>query len=118
MPPWVGRAEKAAVAALAPRVIRLAPVDDVAAAIIDDAADHLAAHVLALLHRLGPWSAAATPVPVVFHGGALGEDELAGRVAERLDQGPIAVARRAPIADALTGALRRARDHRRASARP
>lgn len=105
--PWVGRAEKGAVAALAPRVLALAEGGDaVAREIVAAAAGDLARHVVALVERLGPWS---PPVPVVFHGGALSEAALARRVEERLRSSPIATTRRDPAADAVAGAVQHAR---------
>ncbi|MBV9109162.1 MAG: N-acetylglucosamine kinase, partial [Gemmatimonadetes bacterium] len=72
IPPWVGRAEKAAVAALAVHVIDAAAAGDaVAAALVRREAGELAAHAAALARRLEPWSAT---IPVVFHGGVLGID--------------------------------------------
>lgn len=106
VPPWAGRAGKADVAALAPVVVRLAEAGDIVAArILDTAADDLARHVTALVHRLGPWSA---PVPVVFHGGALREPTMADRVEDRLRSAPVRITRQEAAADALTGAVRMA----------
>lgn len=66
---WVARADKAAVAALAPRVAAAAAAGDaVAAAIVRQAAGELAAHVAALHERLGPWPGT---VSVAFSGGLL-----------------------------------------------
>lgn len=103
IPSWVARTDKAEVAALAPRVARLAEEGDAAAdRIIRAAADHLAHHVEALLVRLAPWSG---PVPIVFYGGALEDPDLAHRVEDRLRAAPVDVVRRPPIADAVTGAI-------------
>lgn len=104
--PWLGRAGKGVVAALAPRVLALAEDGDaVAREILAAAARDLVRHVDALLERLGPWSA---PVPTVFHGGALTEAALARRVEERLRSSPVATARREPVADAVAGAVQHA----------
>lgn len=106
VPPWVGRAGKGEIAGLAPVVVRLAEAGDtVAGRILDTAADDLMHHVTTLVEKLGPWS---TPVGVVFHGGALRERALAGRVEARLRDGPIPMARREGAADAVTGAVRMA----------
>lgn len=106
IPAWVGRADKADIAALAPLVIRRAASGDaVAAGILDTAADDLARHVEALTERLGPWPA---PVGVVFHGGVLRERAVAERVEARLGSLPTPVVRREAAADAVTGAVRRA----------
>ncbi|NIP83466.1 MAG: hypothetical protein GWM90_31255 [Gemmatimonadetes bacterium] len=108
IPSWVARTDKAEVAALAPRVARLAEEGDGAALrIVEAAADHLAHHVEALLVRLAPWS---RPVPVVFFGGALEDPDLARRVESRLRHSPVETARRRPIADAVTGAVLHALD--------
>jgi N-acetylglucosamine kinase-like BadF-type ATPase len=103
---WVGRTEKAEVAALAPHVSRLAEQGDPAALrIVDAAAGDLARHVEALLGRLGPWSGA---VPLVFYGGALEDPDLARRVEKRLPSTRARIVRQSPDADAVTGAIRRA----------
>lgn len=103
---WVGRTEKAQVAALAPRVAQLAEEGDPAALrIVRAAADELVRHVEALLARLAPWSAV---VPVVFYGGALEDPDLARRVEERLASAAVETVRRSPVADAVTGAIRHA----------
>jgi glucosamine kinase len=107
LPAWIGRASKGDVAALAPLVLRQGAQagDEVAGRIVDEAAAELTLHAETLLGRLGPWSA---PVPVVFHGGLLGEAVMAAAVMERLRAGPVAVLRRPPAADAVTGAVRHA----------
>lgn len=64
--PWGARASKADVAALAPAVLEAArDGDEVAAALVEDALMALAAHVAALLRRLGPWD---EPPPVAAAG--------------------------------------------------
>lgn len=104
---WAGRADKSAIAALAPQVMEAAAAGDpVASAILNDAADELALHVYALIRRLGPWS---DPVTVVFYGGALAERDLARRVEERLETATAEVVVRKPVADGVAGALERAR---------
>jgi glucosamine kinase len=106
LPAWIGRASKGDVAALAPRVLRCADDGDaVAGRIVDRAAGELALHVETLLERLGPWTA---PVPVVLHGGLLGEDRVAGAVMRRLGSGAVAIVPRAAAADAVVGAVRHA----------
>lgn len=106
---WAGSAEKAEIAALAPLVMRAAQTSDgVAEGILETAARDLARHVEALIERLAPWSA---PVPVVFHGGALGGGALEGsalaeRVEARLHAGRAPVDRREAAADAVAGAVR------------
>jgi glucosamine kinase len=107
IPAWVARTAKGEVAALAPRVARLAAAGDPAAVrIIDAAADHLADHVKALLDRLGPW---AEPVPVVFLGGALADASYRDRVRARLRDLEADLALREAAADAVAGAIRHAR---------
>ncbi len=67
--PWAARAPKTAIAALAPTVCELAIAgDEVAAEIVAAAVASLAAHVDALLARLGPWS---SPPSLAFAGGLL-----------------------------------------------
>ena len=108
VPPWIGRASKGEVAAVAPAVVRLAGSGDaVAERIVARAAAELALHVTTLVRRLGPWSDA---VPVVFHGGLLADPQIARRVTERLAGGTVPVVRREPAADAIAGAVRRALD--------
>ncbi|HEX7243356.1 MAG TPA: BadF/BadG/BcrA/BcrD ATPase family protein [Longimicrobiaceae bacterium] len=106
VPPWVGRASKAEVAALATHVLRAAGEGDAAAlSVAAHEARELARHALALRDRLAPWSG---PVPVVFHGGVLGNPLFAGRVTAALEEeGGFAV--RPPVSDAVAGALRYAR---------
>lgn len=103
---WAGRAAKGDIAALGPVVIRVAESGEpVAAGIVDAAADDLTRHVDALVERLGPWS---EPVAVIFHGGVLGEEAIAGRVEARLAERTVAVERRQAAGDALAGAIRMA----------
>lgn len=107
IPAWSGRADKGEVAALAPRVLAVADQGDaIAEWIVREAVGALVRHVEALVDRLGPWS---EPVPVVFHGGVLGDPALARRVEARLAKLGTPVERREATADAVTGALRRAR---------
>ncbi|HKJ92906.1 MAG TPA: BadF/BadG/BcrA/BcrD ATPase family protein [Longimicrobiales bacterium] len=78
---WTDRADKADIAALAPCVLA-APTDPVAAAILDDAAEQLAAHVRALYARLGPWR---RPPALAFAGGTLAAPStLRDRIVQRL----------------------------------
>lgn len=105
IPSWVGRASKAEVAALAPRVLELADEGDaVATDIVEAAAGALVRHVTALLQRIGTWA----PVVVVFHGGVLSTPAYARRVEARLATLPVPAQRRDPRADAITGAIRMA----------
>lgn len=102
IPPWIARAEKAEVAALAVYVVVLAEQGDVqAAAILRRAAEGLAAHAEALAHRLAPW---AGEIAVVLHGG-LGRHPLFRELAETaLHQvGPFRLCE--PRADPVGGAL-------------
>lgn len=102
VPPWVGRAEKAEVARLAPVVLRTAAAGDpVAAALVQDAAGELALHVRALIERLGPWSGT---VPLVLQGGLLTDVALVRLLRERLEDAPIDL--RPAAADPVTGAAR------------
>lgn len=102
VPPWIGRVEKAEVAALAPVVLRTAAAGDpVAAAVVEHAAGELALHVRALIERLGPWS---QPVPLVLQGGLLTDSALSRLLRERLGDLPIEL--RPAAADPVTGALR------------
>ena len=71
---WAEAAEKAQVAALAPRISELASSDDASRAITEGAAAELAHHVRALRDRLGPWEG---DVEVVLAGGILSPDEPA-----------------------------------------
>ncbi|MDB4948287.1 MAG: hypothetical protein JWM27_936 [Gemmatimonadetes bacterium] len=103
IPPWAGRAEKAAVAALARAVLACAEQGDATAlALVAAQARELARHGAALAERLGAWSA---PVPVVFHGGVLRSPLYARLVGEALEAEPRAFAVRPPVADAVAGAL-------------
>jgi glucosamine kinase len=107
IPAWAGRADKADVAALAPRVIALAEARDaVAEDIVAGAARSLARHVEALVERLGPWSC---PVPLAFHGSVLARPTFARRVEARLRDGPAELALRPTTVDPVTAALHRAR---------
>jgi glucosamine kinase len=88
-------------------VLRAAQAGDaVAAAILDEAARDVAAHVASLHARLGPWEG---EVPVVLHGGVGGEPGFRARVAAALNQVSPDLALREPLGDALAGALRLAR---------
>ena len=102
VPPWVGRAEKGEVAALAPVVLRTAAAGDpVAAAVVHDAAGELALHVRALIERLGPWSGS---VPLVLQGGLVADTALVRLLRERLEDVPVQP--RPAAADPVTGAAR------------
>src|SRR5690606_16893816 len=107
IPPWAARAEKSEVAMLAVHVLRLADQGDpVAREIVAEAALDLAAHVDALVERLGPWS--ETPA-VVLHGG-VARDPIFGPTVRGVistRQPPVRIVDSA--ADAVTGALEYAR---------
>ncbi len=67
VPPWIGRASKAQVAALVPLVIDVAAAgDEVAKALLEQAAEQLARHGDALADRFSPWN---NPPSVVLSGG-------------------------------------------------
>lgn len=106
VPPWVGRAAKAEVAALAAHVLRAAEEGDaVARSVAEGEARAIADHAVALRTRLSPWTG---EVPVVFHGGVLQSALYASLVSAALaEAGGFRVV--PPVADAVTGALRFAR---------
>ncbi len=107
IPPWAGRAEKAAVGALAVHVVEAAEQGDaVALQVVEREARELACHAVALARRLEPWSGA---VPVVFHGGVLGIDFYADVVRASLEEYEYAFEVRPGVADAVAGALLYAR---------
>ncbi|HEU4556477.1 MAG TPA: BadF/BadG/BcrA/BcrD ATPase family protein [Longimicrobium sp.] len=107
IPPWVGRAEKAAVAALAIHVIDAAEEGDaVAVQVMEREARELASHAVALARRLEPWDG---PVPIVFHGGTLGAPFYAAAVTRALDKAECAFEVRHGVSDAVAGALSYAR---------
>lgn len=69
---WAASASKAEVAGLVPIVVRAAANGDPAARqLVDQAVRELAAHVAAILERMGPWPA---PPPLLLWGGLVGED--------------------------------------------
>ncbi|HET6762344.1 MAG TPA: BadF/BadG/BcrA/BcrD ATPase family protein [Longimicrobiaceae bacterium] len=103
IPPWAGRAEKAAIAALARPVLAAAEAGDgVAMRLVTEQAGELARHVAALASQLGPWTG---PVDVVFHGGTLRSALYARLVADALAADPQPFNVRPPVADAVAGAL-------------
>jgi N-acetylglucosamine kinase-like BadF-type ATPase len=107
IPPWVGRAEKAAVAALAIHVIDAAEAGDaVAVGLMEHEARELASHAVALARRLEPWAGA---VPIVFHGGTLGAGFYAAAVTRALNGADYTFEVRPGVADAVAGALSYAR---------
>ena len=107
IPPWGGRAEKAAVAALAMHVIDAAEAGDaVAAQIVEREARELASHAVALARRLEPWEGV---IPVVFHGGTLGAGFYAAAVTRGLDDSGYPFEVRPGVSDAVAGALSYAR---------
>ena len=67
--PWSHSVAKGAIAALAPVVTEHAGFDDMAAAIVEKAAQELADHAAVLVTRLGPWHEGGPRV--VFAGGLL-----------------------------------------------
>lgn len=106
LPPWVGRAEKGAVAALAAAVLREAAAGDgVAMELAHEQAAALAAHAVALCARLAPWRGA---VPVVGHGGLFAGECYTSLVHAALARADTRFTPREPRADAVAGALRRA----------
>jgi glucosamine kinase len=107
IPPWAGRAEKGQIAALAQPVLDLAASGDrVARRVVERQAEALAGHVVALAHRLGPWSG---DVPVVFHGGVLRSGLYASLVDRALAGNAHRYRLQPPLADAATGAVACAR---------
>ena len=103
IPPWVGRAAKSEIAALAVHVVRAAGEgDEVAALLVRREADGLAQHAGALLDRLGPWS---SPPPVVLHGGLTRAETFAAEVRQALSALRIPLQVRPAAADAVSGAV-------------
>lgn len=100
---WARSARTGEIAGLAETVLATgADGDEVAAAIIDDAASHLAAHVRALLPRFP----AEAGVPVAVHGGLLVRGSwLKARVADELARTAPRVRLLQTPADAAQGAL-------------
>jgi glucosamine kinase len=104
---WADRGGKADIAALAPLVLGAAG-DPVVAAILDEAAAHLIAHVQALLERLGPWE---RPPGLAFAGGVLAaESRLRDTLLRRLEFEAVPVVPLDAIVDAGRGALGLAAD--------
>ena len=108
IPPWAGRAEKSAIAALAPLVARVAAAgDERAEQLVAQAAQELAGLVAALSERLGPW---AEKPAVVFFGGMFRTPGFPQRVEAALAEAvPGGVRIREAAEDAVGGALRMAR---------
>jgi glucosamine kinase len=107
IPPWAGRADKREIAALSRTVLSAAEAGDaVALAVARGEARELGQHARALADRLGPWSGA---VAVVFHGGVLRSPFYARLVTEALAGNGHEFSVRAPVADAVSGALGYAR---------
>jgi glucosamine kinase len=107
IPALVGRAEKAAVAALAPLVLRAAEDGDaLARELLAEAALDLAAHTDALANRLGPWS---RPPDVVLHGGVATHPYFSSHLTRVLGRPPWPLRVVAPLGDAVSGALECAR---------
>ncbi len=108
VPPWAGRAEKSEIAALAVHVLRLAEDgDEVAIRLARHSAGSLIDHAGALVQRLGPWTAR---VPVVFHGGVARDPYFRTCLIEALDALDLGLVAREGVADAVTGAVRFARE--------
>jgi glucosamine kinase len=108
IPSWVGRAEKAEIAALAVAVLGAARAGDaIALEIARSAAAALAEHAAALIHRLAPWAA---PAPVAVNGGLTRDPTYSALVAEALRALELPLQQRAPAADAVTGAVQIARN--------
>jgi glucosamine kinase len=108
IPAWAGRAEKSEIAALAMHALRLAAEGDEAAVrIVRRAAVALAAHARALISRLGPWSGV---IPVVFQGGVARDPTFADRLRCALAGVDPRIEPREALADAVTGAVRLARE--------
>lgn len=107
IPPWAARARKGEVAALAVRVIAAAGQGDaIARTIISEAALDLAAHVEALVRRLGPWS---EPPRVALHGGVARDPAFQPHLERTLRALPTPLTIVPAAADAVTGALECAR---------
>jgi glucosamine kinase len=108
VPPWAGRAEKYEIAALAVHVLRLAAEgDEVATDLARRSAAALAEHAAALVTRLHPWSG---PIPVVFHGGVARDPVYGGFLVRALAELAMGLDPREGLADAVTGAVRFARE--------
>jgi hypothetical protein len=73
---------------------------------VEREARELACHAVALARRLEPWSA---PIPVVFHGGVLATPFYAGVVSAAMEEYEHHFQERPGIADAVAGAVTRAR---------
>jgi N-acetylglucosamine kinase-like BadF-type ATPase len=107
IPSWVARADKSEVAFLAVHVLRVALKGDaVAREIMLEAALDLAAHVDALIERLGPWS---KPPAVALHGGLAQDPIFSPQVRAILRAQHQRMRLVEPAADAVTGALEHAR---------
>ena len=107
LPPWVGRAPKADVAALTVHAIQLAREGDaVAHAVLEGAMRNLAQHAAALVRRLGPWP---EPPHVARYGGVLHDPLMQDLLSGALDEFVPGATASGPESDATTGALRYAR---------
>jgi glucosamine kinase len=106
LPPWVGRASKSEIAALAVHVVRAAESDEVAGRVVREGAVGLAEHAGALIERLAPWTSAPG---VVLHGGLARNATFAGAVRAAFAQLPTPPEIRQAAADAVSGAVRLAR---------
>ncbi|MBW3630269.1 MAG: hypothetical protein KY464_13350 [Gemmatimonadetes bacterium] len=104
VPPWVGRAAKSEIAALAVYVVRAAVAgDEVAERLVQEGAQALAEHAAALVERLAPWVA---PPPVVLHGGLARNATFGEAVRRALAALPMPLQAREPVGDAVSGAVR------------
>lgn len=107
LPPWIARSAKGEVALLGVHVLRAAEAGDaVAREIVSEAALDLAAHVDALVARLGPWN---EPPAVVLHGGLARDPLFVPKLTAVLEAGRSRVRIQPSAADAVTGALEYAR---------
>lgn len=104
LPPWVGRAEKGEIAALADLIAGSAEADDwVALEILEAAAAEMALHAGALARRLAPWTAERA---MVFHGGLFASSLFTESVASAVRAHAPGFRLRSAAADAVTGAVK------------
>ena len=104
IPPWVGRAEKAQLAALVPLVLNAAADGDaVAETLLETAANQLARHPLALARRFAPWQ---TPPTIALFGGVATSDRFEHRLRRELARVLPECEVREAITPAVLGAVR------------
>lgn len=107
IPPWVGRATKSELAALAPTVFEAADEGDaVAFAVAGAQAREAARHIYALAEGLEPWSGT---VPVVFHGGTFSSETYRAMVLAEINKHRLKYGVVAFSANPVEGALAHAR---------